>query len=288
VPELPEHLRGHLTDSAGQPWAGRSFSENQWSNDDGTAPEALAQALEDFRTRRVPVTAVVDALRDTRLLIPLVAELGEEGENEAGVKVDKQADLSIVTVRAPDGRGIVPMFTSVAAMQAWNAEARPVPVGSRQAALAVVDEGSELIILDPGSETETAIRRPGVWAIARDVPYELPWQDERVIGFANAVLAANPELVSVDLVPGDVESRLAGPEVRLGLVFPHDVDETTVQGVIARVQASVAERPELVECVDTLELTPLRAAATPAPEDSIPSADTRPPKAGLFRRLRRR
>lgn len=286
--ELPEHLRGHLTDSAGQPWQGRSFTDNRWSDDDGTAPAELARALEEFRSGAAPVSVVVEALRDTRVLIPLVAELGEAGVNDAGLTVDKHADLSIVTVRAPDGRGIVPMFTSVAAMRTWDPAARPVPVGSRQAALAVVDEGSELIILDPGSETETAIRRPGVWAIARDLPYQLPWQDERVIAFANEVLQANPELASVDLVPGDLDSRLAGPEVRLGLYFQADADADTVQRVLARVQQRVAAQPELVELVDTLEIAPLRIESQPAPEKSIPSGDARAPKAGLFRRLRRR
>jgi hypothetical protein len=152
----------------------------------------------------------------------------------------------------------------------------------------VVDEGSELIILDPGSETETAIRRPAVWAIARDLPYELPWQDQRVIALANEVLQTNPELASVDLVPGDLDSRLTGPEVRLGLYFQADADADTVQRVLARVQQHVAAQPELVELVDTLEIAPLRVEVQSAPEKSIPSGDARSPKAGLFRRLRRR
>lgn len=281
--ELPEHLKGHLTDSAGQPWQGRSFTDNRWSNDDGTAPAALARALAQFHAGTAPVSGVVEALRDTRLLIPLVAELGEAGVNDAGVTVDKHADLSIVTVRAPDGRGIVPMFTSVETMRTWNPEARPVPVGSRQAALAVVDEGSELIILDPGSETETAIRRPGVWAIARDTPYELPWQDERVLAAASAVLDRVPQLLGVDVLPGDPTSRLAGPELVLLLHVPHDLDEQGAAAVAAQAQAVVQEQPALVEAVDTLAISLQRAEPQP-----IPSEDAAAPKAGWFRRRRRK
>jgi len=283
VAELPEHLKGHRTDSAGQPWQGRSFTDNRWSNDDDTAPAALARALAEFHAGTAPVSGVVEALRDTRLLIPLVAELGEAGVNDAGVTVDKHADLSIVTVRAPDGRGIVPMFSSVETMRAWNPQARPVPVGSRQAALAVVDEGSELIILDAGSDTETAIRRPGVWAIARDTPYELPWQDERVLAAASAVLDRVPQLLGVDVLPGDPASRLAGPELVLRLHIPHDLDEQGAAAVAAQAQAVVQEQPALVEAVDTLAISLQRAEPQP-----IPAEDAAAPKAGWFRRRRRK
>src|SRR5690606_14137168 len=98
--------------------------------------------------------AVVDAFRNARLLIPLVAEAGDEGVNDRGVRVDKTQELSIVTVGGPDGRAVLPVFSSVATMAAWNDAARPVPADGRRVALAAASEGTDLVVIDPTSRTE--------------------------------------------------------------------------------------------------------------------------------------
>ena len=257
--EIPEHLHHHLTDSAGQPWAGRTFSDNPWKDDDGTAPEALATALRAFRAGETPSTTVVDALRDVRLLIPLVAELGERGVTDTGLVVDKSADLSIVTVEGPDGRGCVPVFSSAEAMRHWDAQARPVPVESRRAALAAVSEGAEVLILDPGSEeTEFVVRRPAVWAIAQGEPYLEPWRDPEVLETASRVLGAMPELVGLDLRPGDAASRYAGPELvvvaRLPLAEGAAPDRAAAQPVLERLGRELANLPLIAERVDSVAL----------------------------------
>src|SRR5690606_61613 len=135
----------HRTDSAGQPWAGRSFGETPFAQDDGSAPAAFVQAIAAFHAGRAGVADVVEAIRDIRLLIPLVASLGESGENQHGVTVDKSADLAIVTVAGPDGRTVMPVFSSVATMQAWNPAARPVPADAVRVALAAADEATDLV-----------------------------------------------------------------------------------------------------------------------------------------------
>lgn len=276
--EIPPHLHGGLADSAGQPWEGRTFSENPWQDDDGTAPTELAEALSKFRAGEGSPVDVVTALRDVRLLIPLVAELGEEGTNDQGVKVDKSADLSIVTVKAPDGRGVVPVFSSVAAMKKWDETARPIPVGSRQAALAAVEERTDLLILDPGSaETEFAVRRPAVWAIAQDIEYSLPWRDPEVLKHAQALLDAEPRLLGIDLVPGDPQCVFAGPELLIALRVSAELDDEALQSVLSNVQALLANDQDLVERVDSLGLRVDRVEAQ-APEKQNRR------KTGLFRR----
>src|SRR5690606_19785486 len=114
---------------------------------------------------------VVEAFRHARLLIPLVAELGEEGINDAGKRVDKSQELSIVTVAGPDGRAVLPVFSSVETMGAWNPQARPVPAEGTRVALAAAHEQTDLVVLDAGSPTEFVLRRPAVWAIARQEPW---------------------------------------------------------------------------------------------------------------------
>ncbi len=77
-----------------------------------------------------------------------------------------------MTVAAPDGRKVLPVFTSVTALQTWDAAARPVPADGRRTALAAASEDTELIVIDPASETEFVIRRPAVWAIAQGESWE--------------------------------------------------------------------------------------------------------------------
>ena len=93
-----------MTDSAGTPWAGRKFEHGSSSTDDGSAPKHLIEAIRRFRSGELGEADVIDALRDSRLLIPLVAVAGELGENDQGLPLDKSQELSIVTVLGPDGR----------------------------------------------------------------------------------------------------------------------------------------------------------------------------------------
>ncbi|MEN9752471.1 MAG: hypothetical protein RL670_162, partial [Actinomycetota bacterium] len=91
--------------------------------------------------------AVLAAFRDARLLIPLMATLGEGGEGVDGLKTDKSADLAIVTVEGPDGYEVLPVFSSVAAMNAWHADARPVPSDATRVALAAASENTTRVVL---------------------------------------------------------------------------------------------------------------------------------------------
>nr|WP_286279447.1 SseB family protein [Naasia aerilata] len=76
----------------------------------------------------------------------------------------------MVTVAGPDGRTVLPAFTSVDAMRAWNPKARPIPAESERIALAAAAEGTDLLVLDPLSDTEFVLRRPAVEALGRGTP----------------------------------------------------------------------------------------------------------------------
>src|SRR5690606_5637275 len=108
---------GPAGDSAGVPWEGRSFEANPHAGDDGSADPALLDALMRFRAGEGSQSEVVDAFRDARVLIPLIAEKGalEQGQEPTlgpyGLPVDKTQELSIVTVAAPDGRKVQPVFS---------------------------------------------------------------------------------------------------------------------------------------------------------------------------------
>ncbi len=111
--------------------------------------------------------AVVASLATARVFVPILATLAEEGDGVADLHADKQADMALVTLKAPDGRTAMPVFTSAASLAAWHPEARPVAVYAARAALSAVAEGAELLVLDPGSPITFVVRRPAVWALAQ-------------------------------------------------------------------------------------------------------------------------
>jgi hypothetical protein len=239
-------------DSAGVPWAGRQFEHNSWGADDGSAPEALLGAIRSFRAGAVGEAAVVDAVRGVRLLVPLVAHLGEAGENEHGVLVDKSQELSIVTVAGPDGRNVMPVFTSVEAMGAWNPAARPVPTAATRVALAAASEGTDLVIIDPTSPTEFGIRRPALWAIAQDLPWTPSYLDPAVSDAFTDAAASVPAIGRVDLAAGDPDARLANPELLVILSLLPGLTAADLAALLESQQARWAEADVIAARVDSL------------------------------------
>ena len=106
------------------------------------------------------------------MLVPVLAELEARTSSCTTAHahtVDKEASAGIVALQAPDGRTALPVFTSVATMAAWRADARPVPSDVARAALSAVTEGWEVLVVDPGGPTTVArpaARRVGARAAA--------------------------------------------------------------------------------------------------------------------------
>lgn len=239
-------------DSAGVPWEGRHFEHNASSDDDGSAPERLIEALRRFRAHDLGEVDVVDALRDSRLLIPLVAVLGADGVDEHGH--DKSQELSIVTVAGPDGRTVLPAFTSVAAMSRWDAKARPVPATAARVALAAASENTDLVVLDAANETEFVIRRPALWALAQSQPWTPSYLDPEVLRRFLAGAEPEPAVAAVHLAPGDPASRLAGPELVVQLTLQPGLDREGLDGVLARLQGRWASDDLIAERVDSMRV----------------------------------
>ena len=206
-------------DSAGRPWAGRTFDHHgtAYAEDDGSAPAAFTSAALALAAGDGSVGDVLDALRGGRLLVPLLAAAGETGVDERGRTVDKTQELSIVTVAGPDGAPILPMFASVAAMQAWDARARPVPSDIRRAAAAALD-GPGRIVVDPGAATELVLTRTMLESLLADAPWRASIEDADVQReIVDAMLAA-PAVQAVVVASGDPRSRLEGAEVEVHAV----------------------------------------------------------------------
>ena len=248
------------TDSAGVPWSGRHFEQNAHSDDDGSAPEALKSALERFRTGSGSQAEVVDAVRESRLLIPLLAELGEAGVNDAGQTIDKSQELSIVTVAAPDGRTAMPVFSSVDTMRIWNPAARPVPAAGTRVALAAVAEGTDLVVLDPASPGAFVLRRPALWAIGRQQPWRPAPEDQEVAGEFARLTADEAAILDVRLHPGDADARLSGPELLVELTLLDGLDRAALDALLAGLAERFAASELIAERVDSMGIRLSRSA----------------------------
>jgi hypothetical protein len=247
-------------DSAGVPWSGRHFEANTRSDDDGSAPAPLRLALERFSSGAGDQREVVDAVRECRLLIPLLAELGEAGLNDDGVRIDKSQELSIVTVAGPDGRSVLPVFSSVDTMRAWNPVARPVPADGIRVALAAAAEGTELVVLDPGSPSSFALRRPALWAIGRQEPWTPSPSDPEVLAEFRRAAQEEPAIIAVGVSAGDPGAKLAGPEVLVELKLLEGLDRQTLGALLARLGDRFAASDLLVTRVDSMGIRLSRAS----------------------------
>ncbi len=258
------HRPGGATDSAGQAWAGRVLRSNPFAGDDGTAPPALAAAL-GLPDETERMRAVTDALREERVLVPVVAHAHPGREEDGSVAThakhgsddpqgDACASAAMVSVRTPDGRAALPVFSSLEALTAWKADARPVPVEGARAALSAVSDADSMLVLDPAGPVTVLLGRPAVWAIVQRQEWVPSWVDPELPAAAAAALRGITELLAVRLERG---SR---SELRAVLAVAADLDRERVGAVVARAQQALAADPVLSERVDSLELYPMVVA----------------------------
>jgi len=191
-----------------------------FAGDDGSADPRVAAALAALGDGTGTLAGVVEALAGTRVLVPVLAELEEAGTVEVGGHahtVDKEASAGIVALQAPDGRTALPVFSSVATMAAWRREARPVPTDVVRAALSVVSEGWELVVLDPGGPVTALLPRPAVWALAQQQawrPAVLPGGDADAAGDGGA---GDGGADAAGAAGAAADRRVVDPEVRAAI-----------------------------------------------------------------------
>jgi hypothetical protein len=247
------------SDSAGVPWEGRSFDHAHSSDDDGSAPPKLLEAIKRFRSRELGEAEVVAEVRVSRLLIPLVAHTGDTGVAPGGHLIDKTQELSIITVAGPDGRSVLPAFTSVQAMAHWNPSARPIPADGVRVALAAASEGTDLVVLDATSPTEFAIRRPALWALGQAKKWQPSYLDEAVLAAFMEAADGEDAIVAIQLAPGDPDARLAGPELLVQLSLVEGLDEIALAELLGREQERWSESELIAERVDSMTVKLARA-----------------------------
>lgn len=219
-----------------------------FAGDDGSADAVLVAAL-----AAGGLPGVVEALRHARVLVPVLARVEAEAVAH-GLRVDKEASTGVVALRAPDGRAALPVFSDLAAMRRWRAEARPVPAEGPRAAAAAVQEGWEVLVVDP-ADAAVLVPRPAVLALATGRDWHPAVRDGRVEADVRdhlvRALEAVPGVVQADVVPG----RRAEVAVVLGVR-----DDGTPSGrdeVLRRAGEVLATSTLVRDRVDSVELRPV-------------------------------
>lgn len=120
-------------------------------SDTGEADPALLTALSDGDSGAVNV-----ALLSARLLVPVVA-MPAAGE----------AEMAVPSLVAADGRRALPVFSSYAALRAWQPEARPVPMSGARVFAATATEGYDGVVLDVAGPTAHTVTGSDLRAMAQ-------------------------------------------------------------------------------------------------------------------------
>ena len=145
----------------------RSIPDPGFAGDDGAADPVLTQALVAYSAdpdRLHPATLA--ALQHTRVLVPVVAVLGEVEYDEQGLPHDKTSDMAAVLMRGRDGRTALLAFTGTESLHRWNPEARPVPVPVAKAAEAALQDGAAALVVDVAGPTMFVVEEDDLRSLA--------------------------------------------------------------------------------------------------------------------------
>ncbi|MEV0412317.1 SseB family protein [Streptomyces sp. NPDC050448] len=238
--------------------ANKSIPDPGFSDDDGSADPRLSAALAAWSADRAKEPEVLAALKGARLLVPVVAVLGEvETDPETGLKREKTSDMAVPTLRAGDRRAL-PAFTSIASLALWDPAARPVAVPLHQALAAAAHEKADTVVLDLAGPVTYQLTGPALLALAEGRTDAGPLADPAVREAVRAAVSAEQAVLRAHLGPGGADS-----DGTLAIVLAAGgQDHAAARRVAEALAADETLRARLVRGLD-LALLPLEAPAPP-------------------------
>ncbi|GGS34853.1 hypothetical protein GCM10010238_25270 [Streptomyces griseoviridis] len=236
--------------------ANKNIPDPGYSDDDGSADPRLSAALAAWAEDRTALAPVLEALRGARLLVPVVAVLGEAEEDENGLRREKTSDMAVPTLKAGE-RTALPAFTSTDSLARWDPAARPVAVPLHQALRAAAHERADTVVLDLAGPVPFELTGPALLALAEGRTSTDPLTDPAVLDAVRAAVAAESAVLRAHLGPGQADGTLA-------LVLdPAAEPAEAARAVAGRLAADETLRARLVRGLD---LALLPAGATPPGE----------------------
>ncbi len=147
-------------------FAGSRIPDPGFAGDTGAAAPEVTAALAAYAADRTRYADALAALQDARLLVPVVALLGEVEHDEHGLAHDKSSDMASVSITGRDGRTALLAFTGTDRMQAWDPGARPVPVPARLAAGSAIQDGAAALLIDVAGPVSLVVQGEDLSALA--------------------------------------------------------------------------------------------------------------------------
>ncbi|MFI0981703.1 SseB family protein [Streptomyces sp. NPDC021093] len=231
----------------------KNIPDPGFSDDDGTADPTLTAALAAWAEGNKDEQAhrrVLDALPAARLLVPIVAVLGEvETDPETGLKREKTSDMAVPTLRSGD-RKALPAFTSIEALARWDPAARPVAVPLHQALQAAAHEQADTVVLDLAGPVPYQLTGPALRALAEGRTSPRPLDDPAVVEAVRRLVAAEPGVLRAHLGPGEADGTLAL------VLAPDAVPADTVRRIANALASDEVLRARLVRGLDLALLPP--------------------------------
>ncbi|MFH8366995.1 SseB family protein [Streptomyces sp. NPDC018031] len=242
----------------------KNIPDSAFSDDDGSADPRLTAALAAWSADPSTESGLLAVLAGARLLVPVVAVLGEVEEvpaapegagaaagRTAGLRREKSSDMAVALLQAPGGRRALPAFTSTEALARWRPDARPVAVPLRQALEAAAHEQADTIVLDLAGPVTYQLTGAALRALAEGRTDADPLADPAVREALRSVLAAEPAVLRAHLAPA------AAADATLALsLTPHPGIRETAQRVAGALAAHEVLRARLVSGLDLALLPP--------------------------------
>ncbi|WP_103500699.1 SseB family protein [Streptomyces sp. SM14] len=176
-----------------------NIPRSPFADDDGSADPRLGEALARWREDPAAEDALIPLLTAARLLVPVVAVLGEAETGPDGLRREKSSEMAVLTLERDGGRRTLPVFSSTENLTRWRPDARPVAVSTQQALQAAVQEGAGSLVLDLAGPVPYEITGRALRALATGGS---PVAGPEIAEALRALLAAEPAVHAAQLVPG--------------------------------------------------------------------------------------
>ena len=150
-----------------QPNLERILAAPAYPDDTGEADPVVTAALAAHDGDPTSYAGALGALQASRVLVPVVAILGEVDYDEQGLAHDKTSDMAAVLLTGRDGRLALLAFTSTETMGRWDPQARPVPVATRLAAQSALQNQAAALLVDVAGPHTFVLEGDDLDAVAR-------------------------------------------------------------------------------------------------------------------------
>lgn len=147
-------------------FAGARLLETSFPNDDGSQFPEVAAGLAAYAEDPGAYAAALAAIQSSRLMVPVVALLGEVEYDDNGLAHDKSSDMAAVLMQGADGRMALLAFTGTQQLATWDTEARPVAVPAQAAAQSALQDGAEALVIDVAGPVTFVVQGDDLLALA--------------------------------------------------------------------------------------------------------------------------